>query len=535
MLAKRIIPCLDVNEGRVVKGTNFVNLRDAGDPVEVAARYEAEGADELVFLDITASHEGRGIILDVVRRTAEVCFMPVTVGGGIRTLDDIRALLNAGADKVSINSAAVKDPGFVERAARRFGRQCIVVNIDPKRVIRDGREVWEVHVNGGRVPTGLEAVAWAREVERLGAGEIVLTSMDADGTKAGYDLPMTRAVADAVEVPVVASGGAGNPEHLRAALDEGGRQRRPGREHLPLSRIHHRRDQGIPPPPRRSRSGWSHRPTAGAVKMDRSRPILDAGPRRSPRAGRTLDRTPRPSRRRPVPDRSGGPTIMSSPASRTTPTAANEAEAAMSTIEATTIEAVATEPEANKLFRMVMKHKGSDLHLKVGLPPCMRLGGVLRQMALPPLTTAEMERLMFPILTPRARKILEDEGGLRLRPHRLRRQARDPVPRQPVPRPGPAQPGRPAGEQHHPQLRAARPAAGHRRADASTSRGSSSSPASPGRARAPASPRCSSTSTSASGCTSSRSRTRSSSPSPTTSRSSTSASWASTSWTSTSR
>jgi cyclase len=222
MLAKRIIPCLDVNAGRVVKGTNFVNLRDAGDPVEVAARYEMEGADELVFLDITASHEGRGIILDVVRRTAEVCFMPVTVGGGIRTLEDIRALLNAGADKVSINSAAVRDPEFVRRAARRFGSQCIVVNIDPKRVDRDGREFWEVHINGGRVPTGLEAVAWAREVERLGAGEIVLTSMDADGTRNGYDLPMTRAVAEAVEIPLVASGGAGSPEHLRAALTEGG-------------------------------------------------------------------------------------------------------------------------------------------------------------------------------------------------------------------------------------------------------------------------------------------------------------------------
>jgi imidazole glycerol-phosphate synthase subunit HisF len=222
MLAKRIIPCLDVNEGRVVKGTNFVNLRDAGDPVEVAARYDREGADELVFLDITASHQGRAILWDVVRRTAEVCFMPLTVGGGIRDLDDIRALLKAGADKVSINSAAVRDPDFVRRAARKFGRQCIVVNIDPKRVTRDGREVWEVHINGGRIPTGREAVAWAREVERLGAGEIVLTSMDADGTRNGYDLPMTRAVADAVEVPVVASGGAGNPEHLRSALTEGG-------------------------------------------------------------------------------------------------------------------------------------------------------------------------------------------------------------------------------------------------------------------------------------------------------------------------
>ena len=235
MLAKRIIPCLDVNHGRVVKGTNFLNLRDAGDPVEVAARYDAEGADELVFLDITASHEDRAILLDVVRRTAEVCFMPLTVGGGIRSLDDIRTLLSAGADKVSINSAAVRDPELVRRAARRFGSQCIVVNIDPKRVRRDGREIWEVHINGGRVPTGLEAVAWAREVERLGAGEIVLTSMDADGTKNGYDLEMTRAVVDAVEVPVVASGGAGSPEHLRAVLAEAGAVRRPGRQHLPLS------------------------------------------------------------------------------------------------------------------------------------------------------------------------------------------------------------------------------------------------------------------------------------------------------------
>jgi cyclase len=222
MLAKRIIPCLDVNHGRVVKGTNFLNLKDAGDPVAVAGRYDEEGADELVFLDITASHEDRAILLDVVRRTADVCFMPLTVGGGVRTLDDIRALLNAGADKVSINSAAVRQPELVRAAARRFGSQCIVVNIDPKRVDRSGKEVWEVHINGGRIPTGLEAVPWAREVARLGAGEIVLTSMDADGTQNGYDLEMTRAVVDAVEIPVVASGGAGNPEHLRTVLAEAG-------------------------------------------------------------------------------------------------------------------------------------------------------------------------------------------------------------------------------------------------------------------------------------------------------------------------
>jgi len=221
MLAKRVIPCLDVDRGRVVKGTNFVNLRDAGDPVEVAARYEAEGADELVFLDITASHEGRAIMLDVVRRTADVIFMPLTVGGGIRTLEDIRDLLNAGSDKVSINSAAPRNPEFVRQAAQRFGNQCIVVNIDPKRVVRDGREFWEVHINGGRVGTGLEAVAWAREVERLGAGEIVLTSMDADGTKNGYDLEITRAVSEAVTIPVVASGGAGCPEHLADAIEFG--------------------------------------------------------------------------------------------------------------------------------------------------------------------------------------------------------------------------------------------------------------------------------------------------------------------------
>ncbi len=226
MLAKRVIPCLDVDRGRVVKGTNFVNLRDAGDPVQVASRYEKEGADELVFLDIKASHERRDIMIDVVRRTAEQVFMPLTVGGGIRTLDDIRDLLNAGSDKVSINSAACTEPQLVANAARRFGSQCIVVNIDPKRVKRvdeDGREreVWEVHINGGREPTGLEAVAWARHVEQLGAGEIVLTSMDCDGTKDGYDLEITAAVSDAVSIPVVASGGAGHPDHLADAIQHG--------------------------------------------------------------------------------------------------------------------------------------------------------------------------------------------------------------------------------------------------------------------------------------------------------------------------
>ena len=236
MVAKRIIPCLDVHAGRVVKGVNFVNLQDAGDPVEIAARYEEQGADELVFLDITASHEERDIMIDVVMRTSEMVFMPLTVGGGIRTLDDIRTLLKAGCDKVSINSAAVTDPDFVREAALRFGSQCIVVNIDPKRIRRSAErgarsaeccdeaansEFWDVHINGGRIPTGLEAVAWAREVERLGAGEIVLTCMDADGTQDGYDLEITRAVSEAVTIPVVASGGAGCPEHLYRAVTEG--------------------------------------------------------------------------------------------------------------------------------------------------------------------------------------------------------------------------------------------------------------------------------------------------------------------------
>jgi cyclase len=221
MLTRRIIPCLDVHNGRVVKGVNFLNLRDAGDPVEVARRYEDAGADELVFLDITASHEGREIMLDVVRRVSEQIFMPFTVGGGIRTLEDATRLIQAGAEKVSINSAAVKTPQLVTEVSQKFGRCATVVNIDPRRVQKDGKTVWEVHVNGGRIPTGLEAVSWARRVEELGAGEIVLTSMDADGTKAGYDFDMTRAVSEAVTIPVVASGGAGSPEHLRVILTDG--------------------------------------------------------------------------------------------------------------------------------------------------------------------------------------------------------------------------------------------------------------------------------------------------------------------------
>ena len=217
MLAKRIIPCLDVKEGRVVKGVGFVNLRDAGDPVEAARVYDAEGADELCYLDILASHEERKIFLDVVCRTAEQVFMPLTVGGGIRTLDDIRDLLRAGADKVSINTAAVSNPEFVRQAAERFGTQCIVVAIDAKRVGSDAKQSgsgWEVYTHGGRRPTGQDVVAWARRMASFGAGEILLTSMDQDGTKAGYDLALTAAVSEAVEIPVIASGGAGTLEHL---------------------------------------------------------------------------------------------------------------------------------------------------------------------------------------------------------------------------------------------------------------------------------------------------------------------------------
>lgn len=214
MLAKRIIPCLDVKDGRVVKGTRFVELRDAGDPVENARAYDEAGADELAFLDITASHEERDILLDIVRRTAEETFIPLTVGGGVRRLEDIRALLKAGADKVSVNTAAVKDPEFVARASRRFGSQCVVIAIDAKRV----GPGWEVFTHGGRNPTGIDAVAWAKKMEDLGAGEILLTSMDRDGTKDGYDIELTRTISESVGIPVIASGGVGTLEHLYEGL-----------------------------------------------------------------------------------------------------------------------------------------------------------------------------------------------------------------------------------------------------------------------------------------------------------------------------
>jgi cyclase len=243
MLVKRIIPCLDVKDGRVVKGVNFVNLRDAGDPVEVAAAYEKEGADELTFLDITASHEKRDIILDVVARTADKVFMPLTVGGGVRTLEDIRNLLKAGADKVAINSAAVKDPAFVQKAAQRFGSQCIVVAIDAKKtksaadnpsipswaeehpyLILDKNNsstIWEVYIHGGRTATAINVVKWARQMQDYGAGEILLTSMDRDGTKSGYDLKLNRSVSESLTIPVIASGGAGTLEHLYDGIAEG--------------------------------------------------------------------------------------------------------------------------------------------------------------------------------------------------------------------------------------------------------------------------------------------------------------------------
>ena len=221
MFKVRVIPCLDVKDGRVVKGVNFVDLRDAGDPVEAAIAYDAAGADELCFLDITATHENRGTMLDVVRRTAEACFMPLTVGGGVRTVDDIKTLLRAGADKASINSAAVGRREFVKEAAEKFGDQCIVVAIDAKRVKRGGSDRWEIFTHGGRNSTGIDAIEYAQEVVSLGAGEILLTSMDRDGTRQGFDLPLTRAIADSVSVPVVASGGVGNLDHLVDGVREG--------------------------------------------------------------------------------------------------------------------------------------------------------------------------------------------------------------------------------------------------------------------------------------------------------------------------
>ena len=220
MFTKRIIPCLDVNNGRVVKGVNFVNLRDAGDPVEIAAAYDKAGADEVVFLDITASSDARGTVVDMVRRVAEKVFIPFTVGGGIRTVEDFKVLLREGADKISINSSAINTPNLITDAADKFGSQCVVVAIDARR--RADGSGWNVYKNGGRIDTGLDAVEWAKKAEALGAGEILLTSMDGDGTKAGYDLKLTHAIADAVSIPVIASGGAGSLEHFYDALTEGG-------------------------------------------------------------------------------------------------------------------------------------------------------------------------------------------------------------------------------------------------------------------------------------------------------------------------
>ena len=245
MFKVRVIPCLDVKDGRVVKGVNFVDLRDAGDPVEAAIAYDAAGADELCFLDITATHENRGTMLDVVRRTAEACFMPLTVGGGVRTIDDIKTLLRSGADKVSINSAAVSNREFVKQAAEKFGEQCIVVAIDAKRVKRaGGGERWEIFTHGGRNSTGIDAIEYAQEVVSLGAGEILLTSMDRDGTRQGFDLPLTQAIADSVPVPVIASGGVGNLDHLVDGIRAGPRHRGAGGLDIPLRRIYHTPSQG---------------------------------------------------------------------------------------------------------------------------------------------------------------------------------------------------------------------------------------------------------------------------------------------------
>lgn len=232
MYAKRIIPCLDVHNGRVVKGVNFVNLRDAGDPVEIAKVYNQAGADELVFLDITATHEARATVLDMARRVAETVFIPFTIGGGIKTVEDFRMLLKEGADKISINSSAIRTPRLISDAADKFGRQCVVVAIDAKR--RADGSGWNTYVNGGRIDTGLDAVEWAMEADRLGAGEILLTSMDCDGTKAGYDLELTRTISENVSIPVIASGGAGTMEHFRGCPDRGQSGRRAGRVSVPF-------------------------------------------------------------------------------------------------------------------------------------------------------------------------------------------------------------------------------------------------------------------------------------------------------------
>ncbi len=259
MLKVRVIPCLDVKDGRVVKGINFVDLRDAGDPVAAAIAYDAAGADELTFLDITASHENRGIILDVVSRTAEACFMPLTVGGGVRTIADIRALLQSGADKVSINTAAVHRRDFVKEAAEKFGDQCIVVAIDAKKVSPGEPERWEIFTHGGRKPTGLDAVDYAREVVALGAGEILLTSMDRDGTRAGFDIALTRAVADAVSVPVIASGGVGTLDHLVAGVRDGQPPRSSRRRSFISASIRSAKRRPIWPVPA-SRCAWTPEP-----------------------------------------------------------------------------------------------------------------------------------------------------------------------------------------------------------------------------------------------------------------------------------
>ena len=246
MLAKRIIPCLDVTAGRVVKGVNFVSLRDAGDPVEIARRYDEQGADELTFLDITASSDQRDIILHVIEAVAEQVFIPLTVGGGVRKVEDVRRLLNAGADKISINTSAVQNPQLVADASGRFGSQCIVVAVDARRRRADDpAQGWEVYTHGGRTPTGLDAVEWARRVAELGAGEILLTSMDRDGTKQGFDLELTRAVSDAVPVPVIASGGVGTLQHLADGVLKGRADAVLAASHLPLRRIHRRAGEGL--------------------------------------------------------------------------------------------------------------------------------------------------------------------------------------------------------------------------------------------------------------------------------------------------